>query len=239
MSSTTDFLAVLTAEIGDDNNEEDENFVIEDSSVTVQIIRFLFIANTAFCFVVCIWGIIPYYLLRFDAPQLALIIILVITLVFFVLTYGLLFYYCEQPILLIVWMFFLFMLINVMAAILRSLSPFQAVAICFVQQLGVLGYCFVAKRSLTVIWTIVVTLIPALCMWLLGLYAFLQEQDWISSVVLLVIFVIGVSAYNTYEIYLIGQKRFHVKENIRVLSFYYTDSLRLPYEWWSSRRRRV
>lgn len=232
---SNDFLAVLTAEIGD-NNEEDENFVIEDSSVTVQIIRFLFIANSAFCFVVCIWGIIPYYLLRFDAPQLALIIILAVTLVFFTLTYVLLFFYYEQPILLIVWMFFLFMLINVAAALLRSLSPFQAVAICFVQQLGVLGYCFFAKRTLTVIWTLVVTFIPALSMWLLGLYVFLKEQDWISSIVLLFVFVIGISAYNTYEIYLIGQKRFHLKENIRVLSFYYTDSLRLPYEWY---RRRV
>lgn len=237
MSNTANnFLEILNAEIGDDDTEE--TFVIEDSSVVVRIIRNLFISNSAYCFVICIWGIIPYYLMRFDASQLVIIILSIVVSILFTVTYVSLFFWPEEPIPLIVWMFFLFMLINVLAAALKSLSPFQAVGICFAQQLGVLSYCFLAKRTLTVVWTIIVTFIPALATWLLGLYVFLKEQDWISSIVLFVVFVIGVSAYNSYEIYLIGQKRFHLKENIKVLNYYYTDSLRQIYEYWKIRQSR-
>lgn len=230
---------VLLNEIDDALGEEEQTGLENEMSgprmtVPVRVLRTVAMVHTGYTFLILLWGVVPYYVFRSDIGTSGLEWMLLGIGIACFLLYGTLCVirqHVAQIVGLGVWMFLLFMCVNLLAAILKNLAPFQAVLIHFCQGLTMVVYCFVAKRKLDAWWCCGYMTGAGLVAWLLGLVAFLHYNDWITSFVLLLVFVIGSSLYSAWQITLIGRFNVSVVSQVDAVRHFYVDLLLLPLQW--------
>jgi len=210
--------------------------------VSIRVIRSIYIVNATYTLLFMIWGLMPYFLFRYDVSVLGIGIGLAIvglaTLASYVAMYTVKDQFFTVP-LIGLWMFLFFMSVNMFAALIRSLAPFQAVAIVFCQSLSILIYCFFTTRQsvasrhrhINVVWATGIMLGAGLVPWLCGIYAFVRDNDWITAFVLFLFIVIGSSLYNANQLRLIDRFDVSREDLVRAVVHYYTDALFGPIRW--------
>lgn len=239
-NSVTIDSSVLVDEIdlalGDDDQNTELETELSEPRMTVptRVLRTVAMAHTGYTFLILMWGIIPYYFFRSDVGTAGLEWMLLASSVLCCISYGTLAIlkdHVKQVVGLAVWMFLLFVCINVLAAILKDLSPFQAVVIQFCQGLVMTVYCSMAKRELNSIWCGGYMAGAGLIAWLAGLVGFMHYNDWITSFVLLLVFVIGSSAYSAWQITLINRFNVSTASQVDAVRHFYVDAILIPIQW--------
>lgn len=224
--------------IGSDNGDGTTGLETEfngpNMTVPVKVLRTVAVTHTSYTFLILLWGVVPYYFFRSDVSTSGLEWILLGVGITCMVLYGALCFiqaHVAQIVALGVWMFLLFMCVNLLAAILKNLSPFQAVLIHFCQGLTMTMYCFLAKRRLDAWWCCGYMVAAGLVAWLVGFVAFLHYNDWITSFVLLLVFVIGSSVYSAWQVTLIRRFNISVVSQVDAVRHFYVDLLLLPLQW--------
>lgn len=203
-------------------------------TVPVRVLRTVAMAHTTYTFLILLWGVVPYYFFRSDVSTSGLEWMLLGVGIACLMVYAALCViqpHVAQIVAMGVWMFLLFMCVNLLAAILKNLSPFQAVLIHFCQGLTMTVYCFLARRKLDAWWCCGYMVGAGLVAWLVGFVAFLHYNDWITSFVLLLVFVIGSSVYSAWQVTLVNRFNVSVVSQVDAVRHFYVDLLLLPLQW--------
>ncbi len=203
-------------------------------TVPVRVLRTVAMVHTSYTFLILLWGVVPYYFFRSDVSTSGLEWMLLGVGIVCLMVYAALCViqpHVAQIVAMGVWMFLLFMCVNLLAAILKNLSPFQAVLIHFCQGLTMTVYCFLARRKLDAWWCCGYMVGAGLVAWLVGFVAFLHYNDWITSFVLLLVFVIGSSVYSAWQVTLIKRFNVSVVSQVDAVRHFYVDLLLLPLQW--------
>lgn len=236
-SDETEHSILVTSKLLEDIDEAIVDKKPQDTrptAVPVRIARHIFVVNSLFTWLIVLGGILPYYFFRKDVPTPALGWLLggicLCCIIAFTLMVIVKDHFYTVPIIGL-WMAFIFMFVTTLAAIMRSLAPFQAVFIIFMESVAMICYSFASKRYMDPIWSGGFMAAGGLLGWLCGLYIFINENDWITSLVLFLLFVIGSSAYSAHQIKLVGRFSLSRKDLVRAVIHYYTDPVFLPAQW--------
>ena len=235
-SDETEHSIMVTSKLLDEIDEAIEPSQADKriAAVPVRITRHIFVVNVIFAWLIVMGGIVPYYFFRKDVPTPALGWLLAAVWFSCVLAFFLMVivkdHFYTVPIIGL-WMALLFMVVTTLAAIMRSLAPFQAVFIIFMESMAMVIYSFASKRYMDPVWAAGFMSAGGLIGWLCGLYIFINENDWITSLVLFLLFVIGCSAYSAYQIKLVGRFSLSRKDLVRAVVHYYSDPVFLPAQW--------
>ena len=124
----------------------------------------------------------------------------------------------------------LFTSIFSMAAFFDSIAPLQGCIIMFIQTLAVLVYCLYPKKSLNIWHSLLIMISSGFIIWFIGFIAFIEQQAWIASGLLLLFCVFGFSAYTTFEIRN-SVKKYHLKELSLIIVGFFTDFYAIPIQW--------
>lgn len=234
-SNETDHSITVTSKLLEDEIEKAiENPKKRPTAIPVRILRHIFVVNTIFAWLTVLGGILPYYFFRTDVSVPALGWLLGVVALFLLCAFVLMalvkdmFY--TVPIIGI-WMALTFMFVTTLAAIMRSLAPFQAVFIVFSQSFAMVIYSYVSRRYMDSIWGAGFMAGAGLLGWLCGLYIFINENDWITSLILFLFVVLGCAAYSAYQIRLVGRFSLSRKDLVQAVVHYYTDPVFLPAQW--------
>jgi len=101
-----------------------------------------------------------------------------------------------------------------------TFAPFQGCSILFIECTSIIIVALVIGRTskrLDPIWCTLTMMLSGLLIWSVGLYAFIKEQDWISSGLLFVTCVIIYPLLSGYKIYRINRNMFHAGELINLM----------------------
>lgn len=224
-----------TANLGEEIPPDEDLTVIPHVKVNIQIVRHLFVVHGMLSYLVSIFGIVPFYLLL-SVPYVSLVLLWA-SLGASIPLYWMLYWFRASPRwavpACILWALNGFVIICTLASVLRSMAPLQGTLIFFVESVAVilLGYAFTAEIDCW--WAALVMASTGLAVWGLGLYAFVVEQDWITSGVLFGVCVVLYPAYASYQIHRIH--RYHLKELTTAVVQFFTDPIGVPIAWISAR----
>ncbi len=218
-------------EIGDILQEpEDQRFnqasLPPSINVNTQIVRHLFTHHAFLSFMIPSFGIVPFYLLK-DHWSISLELFALSffsSIVLYVTMYLVRdddwasYAFC-------MWMFNNYILICSLSAVLHSIAPFQACFILFINSLMIIIIGLWFERLIDPWWISLFLVIGGAIVWGTGIYAFIKEQDWITSGVLFIVSVVFIPFYCGYEIHLINSGRFHKNEMGRVIVYFWVDPI--------------
>jgi hypothetical protein len=99
-----------------------------------------------------------------------------------------------------------------LAALLRSIGPFQGALIMFTESTILLVYCSESpnRKRLDPFVSFLIMMSGGVCVWAIGFIAFVKEQDWFTSVFLFFFCVLGFPVYSAYQIDQASQ--YHLRE---------------------------
>lgn len=202
--------------------------------IPVQIVRIIHIVNALYTVLMTCWGLLIALAFEYDVSRIGLIVGFSMFTTLSMIAYVVMYFirdpfYCVPAIAL--WMFLLFMALNTLSALMHNMAVFQAIAIILCQSLSILVYCAQSPRGLKLLWAFGIMCGAGMIPWLLGLYAFIKNNDWITAVVLFFGGVIGSAAYATYQIQ--GVHRFNTSRGdlVRAVVHNYTDIAFGPIRW--------
>jgi hypothetical protein len=217
-----------------DDDEEEEPLTLEILSIPMRIIRHVLIINIAIAFLYTVFGLVPYGLLQ-EAPRFVPWVLFAVSSVSSIACATLMHRYRRKQwalalSLYVMWVLITFVVVCTLAASLRSFAPFQACTMFFMQCIVGLLYCLYAgKDNVNAWWAAGLMMFAGLCVWSMGLYSFVREQDWITSGVLFVVCVLFWPLYTAYELHLID-KRYTLEELTMANIEFVTDVFILPFE---------
>lgn len=198
--------------------EEPEEIVIETLSIPVRIVRHVFVINVSIAFLYALFGMVPYSLME-EGPRIVAYTLLGSSIVLSVLCAALMYFYRDHRVagvsLFAMWVFITFFVVCSLAATLHSFAPFQACTIFFIQCTAGLLYCLYAgKDQVSPYWAAMIMMGSGLAVWALGLYAFINQQDWIESGLLFLVCVLFAPLYSALEIkFIMG--RYNMEELVK------------------------
>ena len=224
LENTPDNLIVLTSlNIGEEIVEELPP-IFPPISVPIEIVRQLFVSHALITFLIPILGIVPFYLLIMS-PFIVSTTLIFSSGGFLVLLYIVMYLLREStwglPTYLI-WMFNNYIVLVALSGIISSFAPFQGCSILFIESISIILLGFLFKKEIDPLWAILIMMIAGLIIWGVGLYAFIKEQDWISSMILFLVCIMGYPIASGYMIYKINNGKFHGKETMRLLISFWT-----------------
>ncbi len=199
-------------------------------SIPVRIVRHVLVINIAIAFLYTVFGLVPYSLLE-KAPRVVPWTLFGASLASCLVCGFFMHRYRKHPVagisLYVMWILITFVVVSSFAAALKSMAPFQGCTIFFMQCIVALLYCLYAgKDNVNPWWAAGLMLFAGLCVWAVGLYCFLHEQDWVTSGFLFVVCVLGLPLYTSYEIHLIMQ-RYNLEELLLANIEFITDCVAL------------
>lgn len=121
----------------------------------------------------------------------------------------------------VMWILVVFVFVFSLAALLQSMAPFQACVIVFIQSCAALQYCLYVNREIDH-WTCAgIMMVVGLLVWILGLVAFIEEQDWITSAILFLLCCIFHPVYSAWRV---RERNYNLedKELVRASIEYFT-----------------
>lgn len=202
--------------------------------IPVQIVRFIHIVNALYTVLMTSWGLLIALAFEYDVSRIGLIVGFSVFSSLSFITYVAMYFirdpfYCVPTI--GVWMFLLFMALNTLSALMHNMAVFQAIAIILCQSLSILVYCARYPRGLKLLWAFGIMCGAGMIPWLLGLYAFIKNNDWITAVVLFFGGVIGSAAYATFQIQSVHRFNTSKRDLVRAVVHNYTDIAFGPIRW--------
>jgi hypothetical protein len=221
-------LIETTLDIGEEE-EEPETIEFPKIATNIRITRHMFICHALISFGISLYGLVFLQLLLKDyiASLSLLIASLSMSVIFYLLMYFLVNTKWGQPAF-IMWTFNAFIVISSLAGTLKSLAPFQGCIIFFIESISIILLGFYYTKEVHVYYAIGLMSLTGIMGWGMGIYAFLEEQDWITSLVLFLLCILVGPLYCGYQINGINNNRYHNKEFDRVLIQFWTDPIGVP-----------
>lgn len=106
------------------------------------------------------------------------------------------------------------------AVALSALAPIQLMVTLFAQSISILGYTAVSTRYIDLRKSTLLLIVVTIVCWLVGIFAFIEDEDWISAVIVLILAWL-VSIY--YVLQIKYSNRYHLNNKIESISNMYTD----------------
>ena len=150
--------------------------------VDIEILVQVFLANAIIAFYTLNIGIIPYAMLanlsQNTANYLAASLLVVasisyITMIFF-----------RSLVSIVIWASCFAFGMGALAFLLNDISPLQTCSIIFVQSLSFIVYANISRRAISGKMTALLMFISGGVTWLVGIYVFIEQKDWITGVIL-------------------------------------------------------
>lgn len=233
-TTSTGYIIKTTLDLGSPLPEEvgEESLIFPHINASIRIVRHTFVCLALISFIISLYGIVPLYLLLKD--YIISISLLCSSLFMSVLFYVFLFLVENTKWGLptfIMYIFNIYIVLCSLAGVLHSLAPFQGCLILFIECLSIilLGFCF--KDNVKVNYAIFTMMGSGLIFWGVGIFAFLTENDWISSGVLFILCIVAFPLYAGLQIHRINSNLYHTKEVDRVLIRFITDPIGIPIEY--------
>lgn len=190
--------------------------------ILVRMTRILFLVNALMAFVAIMIGTVPYFVLLTLPKEAALYT----TIAFGAYCVGLYFVMLATHELsfTIAWMFTLCMTLGAASAVVRDVAPLQAATIVFMQSIAVVMYTAYSRRKVKVWVATTAMLVVGLIVWVIGIYAFIEQQDWISGGVVLALSV-AFAAYSGLQVRYIDRYSLSKKDMTRAVVNFYGDPI--------------
>lgn len=206
----------------DDSKESSDSTAAAPTSVNIQISRHFFAVNALICLMIPLFGIVPFYLLN-GLPLLVAFILAAISFITAIILHLALYWHTDQWTMyptLILTIFNNYILIVALSAAGSTFAPFQGCSILFIECTSAILLGFTFSKTIDPIWCTLVMMSTGLLMWSVGLYAFIREQDWISSGLLFGTCVILYPIMSGYKVYRINRNMYHSGEILKMLCEY-------------------
>ena len=200
--------------------------------VTIRNVRFICLTIICICFFFMFYSFVPFRLLisaNRAAPAILLGCGWGLALISFIVMYA--FREDSEVALaaLISWILTAYVAGFSLAALLRSLAPFQASLICCFEFFAVLMYSMHSPRRMHHWNAWVMMMCVGMFVWLLNLLIFLWERDWISATIVFLFCVFVVPSYTAAEIYLTCTMR--AEGEMKSIIYFLTDPIFVPIRW--------
>ena len=118
-------------------------------------------------------------------------------------------------------------IVGLTSVLLDDLSPIQFSVIVFAQSMCVLGYTFVSSRHISVKTSTIALIIVTTVAWLVGTFAFYEESDWLTAIVLLISLLLVVF-YHILQI--MHAERYHIQQKLKSIVNFYVDPIDIIYK---------
>ncbi|MDB9801167.1 hypothetical protein OAB94_02195 [Flavobacteriaceae bacterium] len=206
-----------------EENDTEENEQPQ-ASVDIQIIKMLYMGNMLISFVVLTFGIVPYLLLNTISKENAvkfLIGLLVTNIVAYVImTLN------KSIASLMFWAFSLAMLLGGTCSITNDVAILQCAAIVFLQNVVVVIYAILSPRGIVVWKTVLAMLLFGIIVWTVGIYAFVEQHDWISASIVFIL-IVAFTVYSALQLQHIDRYSLNKEHMIQAMVNFYTDPVYL------------
>ncbi len=214
------FIVLTSLNIGIPVEDEKE---ILPQSINIQITRHYFASSALIFFFIPVFGLVPFYLL-IKFPLIVSMTLLIASFAFLILLHGILYSLGDES-----WALFPMFLLSVfnnyifvvsLAGFGSTFAPFQGCSILFIECTSVILVALIIGRTtktMDTIWCTLVMMLSGLLVWGVGLYAFIKEQDWISSGLLFGVCVVVYPLLSGLKIYRINRNTFRAGEVLKIL----------------------
>jgi len=174
-----------------DNFNEVYSLDIEDAplvdayiDVTSRVLQVIFSVNAALGYVIVVLGFIPYCIFQL-IPATWRLYALGGSAGCFVLTYFAMVVF-SRLVFVLMWFFTTMIFAGVLAAYIENILPLQFGALIFTQSVAVMIYVALKRKNLNNIVMVIVDIVGGLVPLLVGIYAFIEEKDWLVAWIALV-----------------------------------------------------
>lgn len=191
--------------------------------VEARMIQTVFSTNAALGYVVVILGFIPYCLVQLMEPRVSQTYLLAALGGAFLLTYALMLLF-KRVFFVLLWMFVVLWVAGTAAALTRNIFPLQFGALIFIQSVAVLIYVGIAKRQVSTVKAVALEYVLGIATWLVGIYAFVEQQDWLYGVIALGIVLVS-PLYHYFQIEHIGRFSLDTQHLTNAVVHFYGDLL--------------
>jgi hypothetical protein len=174
----------------------------EFMDVFVRMVQVVFLVNAVLAFCAILLGIVPYFLLMLVPDKIALYATLGVGGLFAVAYLVMLI--VQRQWIMIACGFVLTMFLGALAALLRDAAPLQLATAVFMQSMTVTLYVAFSRRGIEPWVAGVAMLVAGVATWAVGIYAFVEQQDWTAGAVVLVLIALF-AIYSSLEIYFIDR----------------------------------
>jgi hypothetical protein len=209
-------ITVETSEV--DNKETTIEVEKKFMSVTVRIVRHLFLVNAGIWFYIGMFGIVPTHLLMEKTSFVTTLIVFLVALGFMVLFNVIMYHFRRMIYCFVVSLFVVFFSLS---ALLKSIGPFQASLILFTESVIMLVYCSNAQKRIDPYISFLMMVGIGICTWGIGFIGFIREQDWITSAILFFTCVLGFPLYSAFQIDY-ATRKYHLKELTQAIVGFFT-----------------
>lgn len=130
------------------------------------------------------------------------------------------------------WSVVLSVAINLFGELISPMVPIQFTLAAFAQSVAAVLYCAHNPRNFHIVWAFAIMCGVSVGVWVVGWYAFIEEDhDWLGAVITLPI-TIAVAIYNTVEITRIEKRCIDTLQGrVSACVMFYADVLIAPLEW--------
>ena len=190
-----------------------------------QIARIMFVSVGSFSFVTMTLGFLPYEVLMVDESRQASLILLIVNSILAFIAYVVMTLYRKHekaPFLLITWYFFHFMTTVSLSSFIRDLSPLQFCMITTVQAFSMFVYTYATNEKVDHWKAFYIQLLVGICAWLMGLYAFTQQRDWITACLLFLATILA-AVYSSIQLIHLDRYSMSDKDLVLCVIQYYGD----------------
>lgn len=111
-------------------------------------------------------------------------------------------------------------LVGFSAVRLSALAPIQFTVTLFAQSISILGYTTVNTRYIDLKKSTMLLIFVTILCWLIGVFAYIEDEDWILSIITLVGSWLSIIYYILQIKY---SNRYHMNQKIEAISNLYTD----------------
>lgn len=208
----------------DDVVVEEQSTLLEDEragpimDVSVKMVQILFLVNALMAFMAIMLGTVPYFMLRLTP---AAIYVMGGLWAVCVLSYAFMLA-IQSRVFVFMWFFLLCMALGATCAVVRDAAPLQIAAVVFLQSIGVVLYTAVSPRELSTRLAVALMLATGLACWLIGIYAFVTQQDWISAGIVIALSVLF-AAYSGLQIHHVNRHALTKERMLKAVINFYGD----------------
>jgi hypothetical protein len=228
-------------DLGSPSGDEEENTLIDSHmladeatstvmDVNVRVIRHIFMINAIVSFAI-LTGFIPYQFLVYDERHSVDIVVLAMAASLFLVTYIIMAAIRKTRYATIIFVFWVveFYITSVsLSSVLNDLAPLQFSMITFIQSLGMIVYTVWSPSYINPWYSYYTMTLLGILSWGVGLYAFIEQRDWISASVLLLV-TMGVSGYYAAQTHLATRFSLSAEDKMDATIRFYADPIIYPY----------
>lgn len=197
----------------------------ESMDIYVRMMQIVFLTNAMLAFMAITIGIVPYMLLSIVNHAVAIyffIGVCVACAISYILMVGL-----QRQFMVIIWAFTLCITLGSTSAVLNEFAPLQTATVVFLQSITLVAYTSISRRQIKVGLAVLMMVGTGIIAWTIGIYAFVEQQDWVSAAIVLVL-VLFFSLYSGWQAENIDRYSLSQKDMINAIVHFYGDVVLSP-----------